>query len=405
MPSTGRRSETAFWLSALVLSLSLTPQRAQSQTLTVLYHFTGGADGGYPTSDVVVDTQGNVYGTTSGGGSANMGTVFRVSANGKETVIHSFTGAPDGAFPSAGLLADKNGNLYGTTYHGGDLSCDPTFGGCGTVFKIDHTGKETILHSFEADEGTNPLAGLISDTQGNLYGTTFQGGDLGCASNEIGCGTIFELDKNGRFTVLHVFAGAPDAANVSARLTLDAQGNLYGTSEAGGDFDCSPNYGGCGTVFRLDTTGHNTVLHSFLGYPTDGEVPEAPVFLDAAGNVYGTAYAGGANVDGTMFRIDPAGNQVFYSFPSGFGPSGPEGPLVPKTGGFVFGATLGGGRHSSGTIFRLDKNGRLATIHTFDGADGDSPMGGLVRDVAGNLYGTTYFGGKFGVGVVFKLSP
>lgn len=410
MAASGRRHTSmskpgGVWLVALSLSFALLPQPARSQTFTVLYHFTNGADGGYPSSDLIVDAQGNVYGTTSAGGSANMGTVFMVSATGKETVLHSFTGAPDGGSPTAGLLADRNGNLYGTTYRGGDINCAPQYGGCGTVFKIGRTGKETILHSFESAEGTNPLAGLIADAQGNLYGSTFAGGNLNCSSAEGGCGTIFKLDKTGNLTVLYVFAGAPDGANPVARLTLDGQGNLYGTSQFGGDFDCSPNFGGCGTVFKLDPTGHNTVLHSFLGYPTDGEAPEAPVFLDSAGNVYGTAYAGGSNVDGTMFRIDTAGNQVFYSFPSGFGPSGPEGPLVPKTGGFVFGATLGGGRHSAGTLFRLDKNGRLATIHTFDGTHGRYPMGGLVRDAAGNFYGTTYFGGKFDVGVVFKLSP
>jgi uncharacterized repeat protein (TIGR03803 family) len=396
---------SALWLFALSVSVFVVPQPAYSQTFTVLYQFTGAADGGFPSSDVIVDAQDNIYGTTSGGGSHNFGTVFRISATGKESVVHNFAGAPDGAMPEAGLLRDKDGNLYGTTYSGGDINCAPLFGGCGTVFKIDRMGRETVLHSFESSEGTNPLAGLIADTEGNLYGSTFAGGNLSCLSAEGGCGTIFRLDNTGKLTVLYVFGGAPDAANPRERLTLDVHGNLYGITEFGGDYSCAPHFAGCGTVFKLDSAGHNTVLHSFAGYPTDGTSPQSPLFLDVAGNIYGSAVEGGNNDDGILFRIDRAGREVFYSFAPGFAPSGPEGPLVPNAAGFVYGATVGGGQGGYGTVFKLDKNGNENTLHEFDDADGNQPSGGLVQDAVGNLYGTTYLGGPYNAGTVFRMTP
>ena len=392
------RGRTASWLVAMFLSLCIIPQSVHSQTFTVLYQFTGGADGWQPLSDLMVDSKGNVYGTTGGGGSANLGTVFRVSPTGKETVLHSFTGAPDGAQPQSGLVADKDGNVYGTTFRGGDINCESSLGGCGVVYKIDRTGKETVLHSFELAEGTTPFASLTIDAEGNLYGSTQGGGSPSCSLGG-GCGTIFKLDKTGHLTTLYSFSG-PDGANPWGRLTLDALGNLYGTTQFGGDYTCVSNFGGCGTVFELDSAGHYTLLHIFVGYPTDGAYVQSPVFLDAAKNIYGSTSGGGENSGGIIFRIDKSDRETFYSFP-GSGPSAPVGPLVPNAAGFVYGATS----QYAGAVYKVDKSGKETTLHQFSGPDGRLPMGGLASDAAGNLYGTTVFGGDFNAGVVYKIKP
>src|SRR5271157_3024211 len=204
------------------------------------------------------------------------------------SVLYTFTGSPDGAYPIAGyLVRDAQGNLYGTTWLGG-VPCNQTGGGCGTVFKVDTTGEETVLYSFTGTggDGAEPLElggpNLVRDAQGNLYGTTRSGGDL--AYYGIGAGTVFKVDTSGKETVLYGFTGTGgDGATPYAGLVLDAQGNLYGTTSAGGDLACEIP-AGCGTVFKLDTSGKETVLYTFTG--GDGAEPEAGLVLDAQGNLY-----------------------------------------------------------------------------------------------------------------------
>jgi uncharacterized repeat protein (TIGR03803 family) len=217
-------------LASVVLLLAMTP-RGQAQTYEVLYSFTGGANGGHPYAGLVRDAAGNLYGTTDMGGTAKVGTVFKVSKGGKETLLHTFLGHPDGAYPQAGLLRDTAGNLYGTTSIGGSHQC-------GTVFKLDTTGKETVLYSFcsvtRAEDGRNPHAGLIGDAAGNLYGTTLYGGSTACVWGNRGCGVVFKLDTNGNETVLYNFCSeknCTDGAVPYAGLVRDAAGNLYGTTE------------------------------------------------------------------------------------------------------------------------------------------------------------------------------
>jgi uncharacterized repeat protein (TIGR03803 family) len=206
--------------------------------------------------------------------------------NGKETVLYTFTGGTDGGGPQADLIRDKEGNLYGTTAYGGDPSCSPY--GCGTVFKVDTSGHETVLYSFTATngDGANPKAGLIRDAAGNLYGTTTDGGTAGCTGNGFtGCGTVFKLDINNKESILYSFTGTGgDGGNPHAGLILDAAGNLYGTTSYGG-------FPGAGTVFMLDPSGKETVLYSFTGR-LDGGGPYGLV-RDAAGNLYGTTIGGG----------------------------------------------------------------------------------------------------------------
>jgi len=244
---------------ALVLAVVVTGS-AQAQTYSVLYSFTGGADGGYPLASLVPDTKGNLYGTTSERGAYGAGTVFKVATNRQLIVLYSFTGGADGANPYGGLVQDPQGNLYGTTNGGGAY-------GVGTVFKLDTNGNETVLHSFSnGPDGASPQAGLVLDTQGNLFGTTTGGGAKDW-------GTVFKLDPTGNETVLHSFASFDgDGSLPSSGLVMDAQGNLYGTTVEGGTHVY-------GTVYKIDQTGNETVLHSFTGGKPDGESPDGGVVL------------------------------------------------------------------------------------------------------------------------------
>ena len=191
---------------------------------TVLYSFTGGSDGGYPYSGVIRDAAGNLYGTTTYGGGAGLGVVYKVDATGHETVLHSFTGAADGGHPNAALILDAKGNLYGTTVNSG-----AGFGG--VVFRMDPVGNETVLHSFSGEDGVEPYGGVIGDGAGNLYGTTFYGG----ASNN---GVVYKLDAKGNETVLYNFTGGADGGEPQVGVIRDAEGNLYGTTLFGGGGDC-----------------------------------------------------------------------------------------------------------------------------------------------------------------------
>lgn len=272
---------------------------------TVLHSFTG-VDGSYPYGGLVRDPVGNIYGTTFTGGASGFGTVFKLDTAGNETVLHSFTGA-DGMSPLGGLVRDPVGNLYGTTAAGGGDPMCAAGNGCGIVFKLDKTGKETVLHVFNMADGSNPLGALIRDAAGNLYGTTANGGDLTCNAG-FGCGTVFKLDANGAETVIYTFTGGADGAAPFAGLARDPAGNLYGSTYFGGDLTCSPP-SGCGTIFKVDTIGAETVLHSFTGL--DGGHPYASVIRDPAGNLYGTTSRGGdlrcnhPNGCGVVFKITP----------------------------------------------------------------------------------------------------
>jgi uncharacterized repeat protein (TIGR03803 family) len=266
---------------------------------TASYSFKGQPDGSQPFGSLVQDASGNLYGTTAGGGSSNNGTVFKVDAANNETVLYSFTGGADGSQPFATLIRDAGGNLYGTTAAGGAF-------GSGTVFKLDMKNNETVLHSFNGADGANPEAGVIRDAAGNFYGTTSRGGAFDK-------GTVFKLDTSGQETVVHSFTGGADGGNPGASLLLDALGNLYGTTSAGGDLTCGTSTG-CGTVFKIDTLGNETVLHSFNGH-ADGSSPTAGVIMDAAGSLYGTALLGGdfscrLEGCGTVFILGAVGFDV-----------------------------------------------------------------------------------------------
>jgi uncharacterized repeat protein (TIGR03803 family) len=303
------------------------------------------------------------------------------------------------------LFRDARGNLYGTTVSGGAPI------NSGTVFRVDATGKEKVLHRFtNLAGGLNPVAGVIRDAAGNLYGTTQLGGDASCNDPGPGCGVVFKLDPRGTQTVLYAFRGLPDGNQPLSNLTRDAAGNLYGTTLYGGA-QCT-NIDGCGTVFKVDATGQETILYTFTG-GADGGAPIGGLVRDATGNLYGTTAGFGTYDDGVVFRLDPSGKEtVLYSFKGGTDGASPLGGLVRSPDGSFYGTTEDGGsaacNSGCGTVFKLDPHGHEIILHSFTGgADGAYPNAVLVRDSAGNLYGTANEGGNpnCGCGTVFKIRP
>jgi len=375
---------------------------SHAQTYKVLYSFQRGSDGTEPWGGVIRNVTGDLLGTTLLGGSSDYGTVFKLSQTGKETLLHSFTGEPDGKKAYSGVIQDAEGNLYGTTSDGGNLSCQQGQG-CGTVFKLSKSGKESVLYNFTGGrDGANPTAGLIMDVDGNLYGTTIYGGELTCEGG-LGCGTVFKLSKSGKETVLYRFTGAK-GANPFAGVIRDAQGNFYGTTIFGANPACEQGLG-CGVVFKLSKTGKGTVLHRFTG-SADGGVPYAGVIMDAQMNLYGTTTVGGSGF-GIVFKLSKTGKEtVLYTFTGGSDGLGPYSGLLQDPQGNLYGTTYQGGSFNSGTVFKLSKTGHEMVLHAFTGgADGGIPYAAVVRDSMGNLYGTAISGGAFLNGVVFKLTP
>jgi uncharacterized repeat protein (TIGR03803 family) len=403
----------SFTKSLLLMLVGLaTIRSARAQTYTVLYAFTGKADGNGPFGGLVRDSAGNLYGTTIGGGDGLYpnGTVFKLSSRGKLTPLHGFAAdRTEGVWPFAGLVRDSIGNLYGMTADGGTL-------GQGTIFKVSKKSKFSVLHSFSGNaDGGSPFGTLILDRAGNLYGTTPYGGKPRCPVGPGGCGVAFKLDLAGNETVLRTFINGRKGAQPSGALIRDAAGNFYGTADAGG-------HNGHGTVFRLDPAGNQTALHTFMG-KADGEFPGPGLFQDAAGNLYGTAAGGilgnGKSGAGVVFKIDTSGNYaVLYTFAGGSDGTGPNGSLIMDAAGNLYGTTLSSGscvHYVCGTAFKLDPSGQLTVLYSFNigSNQGYGPRAGLIMDSAGNLYGTASFGGNLkdcpkeggGCGVVYKIRP
>ena len=370
---------------------------ARAQTLSVLHTFHGGTDGALPYAGLVRDAAGNIYGATEIGGTANQGTVFKLDGHGKETVLHSF-GGTNGQLPLSGLIRDAAGNLYGTIFGGGSSSN-------GAVYKVNKHGKEQALYSFTGKaDGANPYAALLRDAKGNFYGTTYIGG--------AGVGVVFKLDKAGKETVLHTFTEGGDGRFPYASLIRDHQGNLYSTTLDGGPDDA-------GTVFKLNKRGQETILYSFTRGAPAGSYPFAGLLGDAAGNLYGTTFMGGTGCNGlgcgVVFKLDTNGKEtVLHTFKGSDG-ANPYAGLIRDADGNFYGTTLAGGPSDAGVVYRLNKNGKETVLYNFTGGpDGAYPYATLVRDSAGNLYGTTWEGGDltcnnpngpYGCGVVFKLTP
>jgi uncharacterized repeat protein (TIGR03803 family) len=370
-----------------------------AQTFTLRYTFTGWPkDGANPYAGLFVDAKGNLYGTTEFGGDVDYGygIAFEVTGTG-ETVLHNFGKGTDGGFPYAGLVMDGKGNLYGTTTFGGGASED------GTVFRIDEKGRETVLYRFcpknGCRDGETPVAALIGDAKGNLYGTTvYGGGAKRCGL--YGCGTVFKMTETGKETALHIFTAGADGANPWAGLVMDAKGNLYGTTVGGGASNA-------GTVFKVSKSGKETVLYNFNA-AMDGSGPLSGLVLDAKGNLYGTTVNGGASNAGTVYKLSQKGEKtVLYSFTGGADGANPYAGLVMDAKGNLYGTTFAGGASSRfGTVFKVSHSGKETVLYSFTGgSDGANPYASLIMDARGNLYGTTYEGGDWGVGTVFQLTP
>jgi uncharacterized repeat protein (TIGR03803 family) len=385
-------------LAALSTLLLAAARPAQAQTESILYNFTCGTDGCPPSSGVVLDKDGNLYGTTCC--ASGYGGIFKLTPSGTFTTIYEFcsqSGCADGAEPYGGVVLDSKGNLYGTTSDGGADNA-------GTVFKLTPSGTETVLYSFTCrTDGCFPSAGVVLDSKDNLYGTT-----IGAE------GTVFKLTPSGTLTTLYTFcseANCADGTNPSGGVALDKTGNLYGTSFYGGA-------SGFGTVFKVTPSGKETVLHSFTPNGEDGFYPDAGVILDSKDNVYGTTISGGAIGVGTVFEVTASGTEtVLHSFTGGADGISPAASLVFDKKGDLYGTTDSGGSFDLGTVFELTPKGVETTLHSFarNGTDGYYPAGkGVAIDKSGNLYGTTTYGGNFnkcgptstsGCGVVYKIVP
>jgi uncharacterized repeat protein (TIGR03803 family) len=388
-----------------------------ASTENVLYSFctlSNCLNGEGPSAGLIFDASGNLYGTTSEGGAYGEGGVFQLvlaSGTWNETVLYSFcklANCTDGEYPTAGLIFDAAGNLYGTTSEGGAY-------GNGTVFQlalIGGTWNETVLYSFcstsSCSDGAIPKAGLIFDTAGNLYGTTYQGGIVGCS-----CGTVFQLERaNGLWKrrTLHSF-NAKDGYHPTAGLVFDTFGNLYGTTFGGGAT-------GYGTVFELTptTNGHwkENVLHNFQSNGKDGFLPNAGLIFDAVGNLYGTTVGGGTHGYGTVFELALTDGRwkerPLHSFNEN-GSDGyyPDAGLILDSASSFYGTTFAGGPNGFGTVFQLAlTSGRWKEKQVWSfgkSTDGKYPYAGLILDAAGNLYGTTTEGGAYSGGTVFEVTP
>jgi uncharacterized repeat protein (TIGR03803 family) len=388
----------------------------------VLYTFKGKQDGHGPASSLVFDGSGNLYGTTQTGGKlppcdgGGCGVVFKLtpgSAGWTESVLYTFKGARDGAGPSAGLVFDKNGALYGTTSAGGDLPCNGGVGG-GVVFRLAPSQSGwayTVLHAFHGGvDGSQPFAGLIVGADGNLYGTTTSGGPHGG-------GTVFELTPtdNGRWKekILYAFAAGADGGSPFGAVVFDGMGNIFGTTLSGGDLNCSS--GGCGTIFELvhDSQGwHEKVLHTFTG--GDGMLPGAGLTLDGAGHLYGTTTAGGTRGNGTVFKLTSTASGWRVRVLHNFGESGNDGGgvgagVVVDRAGNLYGTTLYAGRQHGGTAFKLqpsnDGHWNFAVLYAFGRkARGGGVSTTMTLDSLGNLYGAAQGGAKE-AGLVFQITP
>jgi|SRR5580658_1894196 uncharacterized repeat protein (TIGR03803 family) len=386
---------------AILLSLGmLTAPLAKAQTFSVIHNFTGGSDGSSPLSGFLM-VDGNLYGTASTGGTAGFGVVFEMSPTGVETVLHEFTGGSDGATPEGHLVMDKQGNFYGTTWAGGASNA-------GTVFKVTPSGVETVLYSFPSyGDGATPVAGLTIDAAGNLYGTTSVGG-----ANAVG--TVFKLSPpvaGGAWTeeVLYSFGTGTDGANPVAGVTFDAAGNLYGTTSAGGTY----GYGTVFQLIPSGSVWKEHILHEFE-LESDGGVPYSGLVADSKGNLYGAATEGGGGGQsggGTIFELTKVDGKwrfaELYGL-SGWGISGSYRNLL-IVDGKIYATTHCDGVNDAGTVYELTRSGNTWTYNSLyvftGGTDGLYSISNLVADSNGNLYGVTFLGGANGYGVAFKVTP
>ena len=380
-----------------------------AQTFKVFHSFSF-TDGSSPNGDLLRDSEGNFYGTTQFGGSSNRGLVFELDAKGNETILYTFTGGADGGIPIGRVIRDSASNLFGITSPGGDPTCS-----CGTVFKLTKSGTLKVLHSFKggkdgAQNEGQPELGLVM-VNGDLYGSASFGGVSGC-DGSLGCGVLFKVTPSGKETVLHRFTGQAEGA-FPQDLISDQAGNIYVAS--GGSY----MQGNAGTIFKLDTTGKLTTLYTFPG-GTDGVSPRWRLLRTANGVFYGVTQFGGDATDckvassgcGVVFAVNAADKErVVHTFGKPPGGEEPSGGLLDVAGTF-YGVTVYGGTVNSnctfgcGVAYRVSNSGKYSVLYRFTGgSDGALPSGSLTEDASGNVYGATDSGGNGNNGVIYEITP
>jgi uncharacterized repeat protein (TIGR03803 family) len=404
----GRRLATSL-AGVGILFLFGVPAAARASTTEIIYSFGGEEDGEYLDTDVEIDSAGNLYGTSVLGGDFGGGTVWELSPMGTgwvHTVLYSFTGSADGGEPYKGVTLDSAGNLYGTAVTGGSGSCE---GGCGVVYKLTNSGgtwTQSVIHAFTGADGSGAGARVTVDRQGNLFGMTPTGGAYGL-------GTIYQLrpGANGSysFRVIHDFTGGMDGSSGSAGRMVFRGGHLFGAATTGGL--------GFGTIFELVPTANGgwrfRTIYSFPGAP-GGSFPYGALLFDNQGRIHGTTYYGGTNGIGSIYELTRGGGgtwtgQVIYSFGTGQDGNSPISNLVSDAAGDLYGTTSEGGL-GSGTIFELAPNGNgtwTETLpHLFAGPpDGAFPYAGMAGDRSGVFYGATVHGGTAGEGAIYRFTP
>lgn len=408
---------------AVFFSILFSSVLAASQETLVVSFYQGSGSGVLPRAGLISDAAGNLYGTAFYGGLYDEGMVYKLSPNGHAytaTLLHSFSvDGVDGFNPASALVMDSAGNLYGTTEFGGSGNCSVGFG-CGTVFQLspaaDGSWTETILHDFQGTDGWQSFAELTMDSKGNLFGTTANGATYGQ-------GTVYELspasDGSWNFQTLYEFTGGNDGGVPWASVISDSKGRLYGVASEGGGSSSQCRYG-CGTAFMLSPSSNGpwtvTVLHNFTTGPSDGAYPSNTLLPDGHGNLYGVASSGGGDAQaGVVFELSPANNgqwteTILHNFNQTTGDGlTPSSNLIRDASGRLYGTTLSGGSHGEGTVFKLvpgsDGNWSETVVYNFKQTNDGILPNGLMMARDGKLYGTTAAGGRYGAGTVFKIIP
>ena len=401
-----------FAASMMVLGLPVVSaaQVDPATTFRTMFTFLHGED---PFASLVQGTDGNFYGTTSGGGSYRAGSVFKITPRGTLTTLYSFcpqSGCPDGEVPEAALVLGTDGNFYGTTYGGGANESE-CYSGCGTFFRMTPAGTLTTLYNFCAKanciDGAD-VGAIIQGSDGNFYGTTQTGG-IFCRA----CGTIFKISPTGMLNTLYSFDGSNGTPSPLQGLVQGRDGDFYGTTPDGGT-PCSYDSGGCGTIFKVTPKGALTVLHNFTGTGAEGAGPSGTLIQAADGNFYGTAAFGGNGTGcsfdecGTVYKMTPQGSFTTLAdlnYGEGQGPVG----LIQATDGNFYGTSeFGGSNCDCGSIFEVTPQGVVTALHAFGDHDGPGslPFSGLFQSTNGTFYGTTFASSnpQPSYGVVYGLS-
>ncbi len=376
------------WTASLAMTILMMLVTAISSPaqFTSLVSFTG-PNGNQPFQENLVQGKdGNLYGTTTYGGTHSAGTIFQMTPGGTLTTIYNFANTPDGANPYTGLVLGTNGKFYGTTAEGGTS-------GMGTVFTVTTTGTVTILHSFSGMDGEIPYGALVQGADGNFYGTTQAGGTSGP-----GYGTVFKITSTGTLTTLHSFNNTTDGYYPYGGLVQGITGDFFGTTTGGP----GANFG---TVFKINSKGVYTLLHTFIN--SDGWEPEGALIAASNGKFYGTTVRGGASGLGEVFTITSAGAfTLLHSFASVSEGYEPVAGLIQASDGNFYGTTVGGGTFGQGNVYEMTSGGTVTTLHSFSGGDGgtdgNQPFGGLLQQTSGVFFGTTGGVSSGGVGTVFS---